>query len=89
MFGEAVLRTMKTSVANLIIRIGCPLLGVGFGLFSALCALAALFDAIGGPDGKFGSRESIEWAVGFALASVISAILSWWFFRKTIDQTRA
>lgn len=58
-------------VFRIVLAVACVLMAPFF-------AFAGLFAAIGGPDGKFGSRESLQWAaaylIGFLLC-VAAAIL--------------
>lgn len=80
-FGENATLRMNASASN-IIRIGRFLLGIGLALFAVVCALGCLFAALGGPDGDFGSRDSIQWAIGYAGAVLFSVVLSCLLLRK-------
>ncbi len=59
--------------------------GVGCLLLALLLAFAGVFAALGGPDGKLGSSESIQWAVGYATGFLVSATASWWLLRSRRD----
>ena len=56
--------------------------GGGCLLLALLLAFAGVFAAIGGPDGKLGSAESIRWAAGYAVGFLLSAAASWWLLRR-------
>jgi membrane protein implicated in regulation of membrane protease activity len=56
-----------------------------FGLFSLLWAL---FCFLGGPDGKIGSLESIEWGLGFSLFGILVTVAGVFFARAGLKAKR-
>ncbi len=67
------------STAGRILRIAT---GVGCLLLAFLMAFAGVFAALGGPDGKFGSSESLRWAAGYAVVFLVSVAAGWRLLRR-------
>lgn len=73
---------MTVSPARAIAGVVYRLLSLVLGLV-ALCSLfGCVFAAIGGPDGKLGSRESIEWAAGYGVVALVGVVGGWWMHGK-------
>ena len=46
-------------------------------LLALFLAFAGMFAAFGGPDGKLGSRESLQWTAGYAAGFLLSILAGW------------
>lgn len=79
---------MPSTHSNIAGKIFRKVTGVGCLLLALLMAFAGMFAAFGGPDGKFGSRESIHWAIGYAAGFLVFAAASWWLLRSRPERER-
>jgi hypothetical protein len=66
---------MVGKVLRIVLAVACVLIAL-------LCAFSGLFAAIGGPDGKFGSSESIHWAAGYFIGSLLCAAAAFHLLKK-------